>query len=262
MYNRILSYIIIIAGSLSFLVSCSEDDDNEITHFTTKADVTNSYQYSVFNSETSAVEKYHLVMLFSTDGGTTYAEYPAIKVGQNYKVKIVHRTSDGDLPVSTSDACLKFDWSASNPAPTSATDGETAEFQMKSQNDIVAKISDYKPYNAASWLGVWYGDEVGAGVGGTDKNTIRADATIPNKFIMNNYFADGVDVYFTLNPSTIATDQTLTIPEQTTSEGGVATGTGSYDQCRGTFTVNTTYKIDWGDGTGTHTYKWQYYFYR
>jgi hypothetical protein len=259
MLKRIYSYAAIILGSVSFLVACSDDDDNNIKHYSAQADVSNSYQYTVFNSETMASEKYKIVMLFSTDNGATYVEYPQLKVGQSYKIKMVDRTDDGDIEVTSDDSCLKFDWSASTPGPISGTNDAIAEFKMASSNDIVVKIADYTPYQASSWTGKWIGVEVG---GSNDKNTITQDPTNPNKFIMNNFFGDGVDAYFTMNPSTNAVDQLVTLPEQTTSEGGVASGTGSYDQCRGTFTIATTYKIDWGDGDGMHTYKWQYIFHR
>ena len=247
MYKRIYSYLTILSGSLLFLVSCDNSDDDKVTKFTSNVDVTNS-------AYLEKADTYNMSLKFSTDGAT-FVDFPVVKVGETYKVKVFNVDAGADVTVQN---CFDVDWSASTPAPVSV-DASTgiAEFKMATTNELKATLGDhYSPYNASSWVGDWGGDEVGACCGGTDDNTIRQDTSNPNKFIMDNFWGDGVDAYIIFTPSTSLTDQVVTLPTQTTSEGGIASGTGTYEQCYGTFTIATSYKL------GTKTYTWQYNFHR
>jgi hypothetical protein len=248
MFKRIYSYTVIMAASLVLLISCNDDSSDKITKFTSNVVVTNS-------AYLEKADTYTMSLKFSTDNGTTFVDYPVVKVGQNYKVKVYNSGAGSDVTVQN---CFDVDWSASTPAPVNV-DASTgiAEFTMGQTNELKATLGDhYSPFNAASWTGEWGGDEVGACCGGTDANNIRQDTSNPNKLIMDNFWGDGVDAYMIFSPSTSLADQVVTIPTQTTSEGGVASGTGTYEQCYGTFTINTTYKI------GGKTYNWQYNFHR
>jgi hypothetical protein len=233
MFKRIYNYTLVLAASLFFAVACKEDDDNRIEKFTSNVDVSNSLLRD---------DKYSMTFLFSTDEGKTWVDYPILKPGQSYMVKVLDSKS-GD--VVTADDDFEFDWSKSTPAPVGDATAETAKFTSSKENDVkVSIVSHLCPYNASSWTGAWGGDEVGACCGGTDANAIRQDATDPNKFIMDNFWGDGVDAYFILTPSTTSVfDQVLTMPKQTTSEGYIASGTGTYDQCAGTFTIATKYTL-------------------
>jgi hypothetical protein len=152
-----------------------------------------------------------------------------------------------------------LDWSLSNPPPNDAA-SETPEFTLQSPSAISVKVIDvHCDYTASSWTGVWKGDEVGTCCTGKDKNILTQDASNPNKLIMDNFWGDGVNAYIIFSPSTASTsywNQIVTLPDQTTSEGGKASGTGTYDQCRGTFTINTTYVL------GGKTYNFKYNFHR
>ncbi len=117
-------------------------------------------------------------------------------------------------------------------------------------------VTDYCSYNADQWKGTWGGDEVGACCGGTDTNVFTQDATNKNKFTMDNFWGDGVDAYVIFSPSTKPDEQIVTIPTQPTSEGGIASGVGTYNSCLETFTINTTYKL------GGTTYVFLYIFHR
>jgi hypothetical protein len=247
MLKRIYNYIVILAASITVMVSCSKDSD-ELKSFTSQIDAKNSSLESAASN---------MFIQYSSDGGATYSFYPVFKMGQTYKARLVNRDPDnGDREVTVAN-CYDVDWSGSNPEPTGDLASGIADFTFGESNIIKAKVSDhYSPFNPSSWTGDWGGDEVGACCGGTDENTIRQDASNPNKFIMDNFWADGVDAYIIFTPSTSLADQVVTLPQQTTSEGGVASGTGTYEQCYGTFTINTTYKI------GGKTYNWQYNFHR
>lgn len=111
----------------------------------------------------------------------------------------------------------------------------------------------YCAYSASSWLGAWTGH---ISYPEDDANTITVDPSNPNKFWMDNFWGDHVSAYIILTPSTNIFDQILTMPTQTTSEGGVGFGSGTYDQCAGKFTFNATYNI------GGTVYKWTYNFHR
>jgi hypothetical protein len=245
MLRKIFSYIVISACALPALVSCSKNDD--LKQYFTSTDVSES---------SLKADKANVIFMFSTDGGKTFVDFPQIGQGQSYQMKVVDRTSDGDFEAIPAN-CLDVDWSASDPKPSGDLTTGIATFVMKQNNKIVAKVVNHlAPYNASSWTGDWGGDEVGSCCGGTDANTITQDGSDPNKFIMDNFWGDGVDAYIVFTPSTSLKDQIVTLPEQTTSEGGVAVGEGTYDQCAGTFSINTSYTI------GGHTYQWVYNFHR
>jgi len=233
---------------LALLISC-DDNDDEIKHYSAQVNA---------DDATLKTDKYKLITVFSTDNGTTFVDYPNVKKGQTYQIKVVHRTDDGDVDVEPSELGFHLDWSSSNPKPDGATNGQIAEFTMQESNDIVVVIASHVcDYTATDWSGDWGAEEVGTGVGGTDDNTLTQDDTDPNKFTMNNFFGDGVDAYITFTPSPSKYwDQVVTLPKQTTSEGGVASGTGYYDSCLGTFYINTTYVI------GGKTITWAYNFSR
>lgn len=229
------------------LIAACDDDDDKIKTFSAQVDGT--------NSSIVGPDKYHAIVVYSTDGGSTYREFPTIKPGEAYKAKVVFDGAD-----FTGDTCFKLDWSGSDPAPTGSANSEVADFVMQANSALKVVISDYAPFNAASWTGAWVATEDGACCSGDDANTLRADPDDPNKIIMNNYWGDHVDVYMIFDPSTNALDQTVTIPEQETSEGGLAYGTGTYDQCRGTFVIAASYEIDTDEDGEAELYEWDYYF--
>ena len=243
MYIKILRSTLWIIGFSIVLGACDRDSESQYT-FT-----------SSVNLLGSSIEKdiQSTQLYFSTDNGKTYGTNPGLKVGQKYIVKVMDNSSSDFL---TGKNFFSLDWSASNPKPENAS-ADSATFTLAGSNSVVAKVVDkHCTFDPKFWTGVWKGDEVGPGVGGTDINNFRQDAANPNKLIMDNYFGDGVDAYIIFQPSTTAYDQTLTMPTQNTSEGGVASGTGTYDQCRGKYTINTTYVI------GGSTYKWAYNFHK
>lgn len=232
----------------ALLISC-DNNDAEIKHYSAQV---------VADDATLKTDKYKLITVFSTDNGTTFVDYPNLKKGQTYQVKVVHRTDDGDVDVKPSELGFHLDWSSSNPKPNGATDGQMAEFTMQESNDIVVVIASHVcSYNATDWAGAWGAKETGSGVGGTDNNTLTQDETDPNKYTMDNFFGDEVEasITFASSPSKYW-DQVVTLPKQTTSEGGVASGSGYYDSCLGTFYIDVTYVI------GGKTYSWNYSFTR
>lgn len=246
MIQRILSCLFILAGFAPMIVSC-DDDDDKIKTF--------SAQVDAGNATIIGPNKYEAIVLYSTDGGATYHEFPIIKPGEAYKAKVIYEGED-----LTADPCYKLDWSASDPAPIGAANSDVADFVMQRDTELRVVIVDYSPYQAGFWTGEWIGTEDGACCAGDDANTLRTDPDDPNKIIMDNYWGDHVDVYMIFKPSTNAGDQIVTIPEQTTSEGGIASGTGTYDQCRGTFVIHAKYEIDVEGDEELETFEWDYYF--
>ncbi|MEJ0029460.1 MAG: hypothetical protein WDO15_03435 [Bacteroidota bacterium] len=251
MIKRIFGCLVVLA---TFIISCKEDDGRIVNTFSAQAEATNT-SISLITPPTGGSlvnEKYKVIMMYSLDGGNTWVDYPLLKPGDSYKAKVVYRPPSGTVDLST-DACYHFDWSTSVPAPTS-TSGDVADFVMQNDNAIAAIVSDYTAYSAGTWTGAWIGTENGACCSGDDPQTMTADPADPNKITMDNWWADGVDVTIMFTPSTGTADQTISIPTQTTSENGVASGTGTYDQCRGVFTLAAKYVI------GGKTYTWSYEF--
>jgi len=252
MVKRIFSCLVVLA---TLIISCKEDDGRIINTFSAQVEATNSSIAPLFIPTSSLIsEKYKIIVVFSTDGGATYVDYPILKPGDAYKAKVLYRPAGEDEVELGDDACFKYDWTKSVPAPTGGATGNVADFVMDDDNALAVTVSDYSAFNASSWTGAWVGTESGACCSGDDSQTLTADPGNPNKITMDNWWADGVDVYMIFNPSTSIIDQTITIPEQTTSEGGVASGTGTYDQCRGTFVIASKYTI------GGSTYTWNYIF--
>lgn len=127
-------------------------------------------------------------------------------------------------------------------------------------------MTDYCSYNEADWAGQWYGDEVGTGVGsppGGD-NLGSFVKVAANTWRMDNFFGDGAGVYAVIvfTPSTNPSTQIVKYLNdagksyQLTSEGGQVSGSGTYNTCTNTFTINTKYVIGGG------TYTWIYNFHR
>ena len=254
--KRIFKLFIAAIGFTLLVVTCTKDKDKVFATLTSNVDLTGS---------TLAADQASTALLFSTDGGTTYQNFGDIKAGQKFKVQILDRTLGHNLKANDFYA---FDWSASNPKPTDAT-SDSPEFTMSSgDNKILVTVLDaHCNFEASSWLGDWGGAEgpvslngvVVVADGGTDDITIIADSGTPNGFIMDNYFTDGPLelVHFTMSTSTSAKDQIVTIPQQIAPKtGGTVSGSGTYDQCRGVFTIDAKF-ID-----GTDVYTWTYQFSR
>jgi hypothetical protein len=139
MFKRIFSYTIILAGSLLVLISCDKDDDDKITKFDSKVDV---------SSSSIVADKYQMTLKFSTDNGTTWVDYPIVKVGQSYQVKVIDEKTGTD---ATEESCFVSDWSSSNPQPA-GVDGGVATFTMSSTNELIAKVTNV-PFVAAAVAG-------------------------------------------------------------------------------------------------------------
>jgi len=235
-------------------VSCKDDEPNEgIKSFNALADISGS------PSLTAAKDKYNMVMMFSTDDGATFQEYPALSKGTQYWVKVVTRNG-GDNPVQPG-SCNAIDWSASTPAPD-AVQGTMAQFTVARDNALIAKVSDtdYGPFDRSFWLGDIKGQETGACCGGgpPDALVFRADPSDPNAIIMSNFWGDGVDVEAKMVFTSTGKDsQVITIPAQTTSEGGsIATSVGTFDQCSQTGVI---VSIPYTVGGKTYTFGYQFH---
>lgn len=130
-------------------------------------------------------------------------------------------------------------------------DGLYASDQFYPAQKLTWAMTDYCAYDANSWGGNWTGTET---PGSVDKNKLTQDSTDPNKYVMDNWWGDGVEAYIIFTPSTNPGDQIVKVPEQTTSEGGVASGEGTYNQCLNTFSMTCKYVI------GGSTYNFVYSF--
>ena len=126
-------------------------------------------------------------------------------------------------------------------------------------------MTDYCAYVSGSWGGTWFGDEIGVGVfsppGGDPLGNFVSLGT--DKWRMDNFFGDGPGVYanIVLTPSTNPATQIVKylndpgLTYQLNVEGKIS-GTGTYNQCTQSMSLNTTYVV--GGGTS----KWIYNLHR
>ena len=125
------------------------------------------------------------------------------------------------------------------------------------------KMTDYCAYMSSAWSGAWFGDEVGVGVssppGGDNLGNVVSVG--PDSWQWDNFFGDGPGVYakIQLKASTNTGDQIVNylndpgLKYQVNIEGQIS-GTGTYNQCTQTMSINTSYLY-----AGTTTpYKWIY----
>ena len=189
-------------------------------------------------------------IMFSTDGGTTWsAAPPNLSVGTKY---LVQALDDNNGLYLTPDNFYSVDWSKSSPKPNDAASG-TPEFTFADNNNLTVSVVDrHCTFDPTSFTGDWSSTEVpvpgGCNCSSTEPQHITQDSSNPNKLIMDNYWGDGpaATVYMIFDVSTTAFDQTITIPQQVTAEGMTASGTGTYDQCRGTITLHAHYdQYEW-----------------
>ncbi|MFZ6010219.1 MAG: hypothetical protein ACOYXT_07690 [Bacteroidota bacterium] len=103
-------------------------------------------------------------------------------------------------------------------------------------------MTDYCSYNASSWLATFAATENRSTVYGPYDVTLTADpGGNPNRFFLSNFYDCGdvlryVDFAVSSDPAT----QVVTFPSQTTATGTVS-GTGTYNQCLGSFSIEVTY---------------------
>jgi hypothetical protein len=227
MRKSILSCVLIIVA-----IACKDDTEGLGIHtFNALTDITNAAPL------VDGEEKYNMIVQYSTDEGATFVDWPAVKKGDQYWAKVVVRDG-GDVELKTT-KCYALDWSGSTPAPDNVN-GNLAQFTMQKDNALLGKVTytNYTPFDRSFWLGDFTGDEHGKCCeGGHDDNTFREDPSNQNAIIMDNFWGDGVDAQIIFTSSTNADTQVVTIPAQTTSEGGsIAASTGTYDQCTQTMT--------------------------
>jgi hypothetical protein len=128
-------------------------------------------------------------------------------------------------------------------------------------------VVNYCPYVADTWLGSFTGVEIyAAGAGSTDALKFTQGDN-PNEVVLHNFWGwgdDDVTCVLTFNPSTSPYDQTITIKSQMVLDpngngaDGLITGTGTYDQCTGTFKVQVKYGPISADGPNGTPYEFRY----
>jgi hypothetical protein len=102
-------------------------------------------------------------------------------------------------------------------------------------------MTDYCSYDPNSWAGSYKATENRSTVYGPYAVTLTKDPAVANKFWLTNFWDCQDNGYYLVfdvssNPST----QVVSFPEQTTSTGKVS-GSGTYNQCLGTLSINVKY---------------------
>ncbi len=222
----------LVAGSLLILVSCDKGED-EIKTYSTFVDVSNS---------SLSDHKYNMALRFSTDGGTTFVEYPAIKIGQSYTVKVLDLETEEEISAAN---CYDLDWSASDPKPVGETTSDMAQFVMQESNQIRATVSDHvTPYEAASWAGTVTAveDYGSSGTYGPYDVVLTQDPSNSNRFHLDNFYDSGLAAYIDFDGSNF----TVYFPDGQTPNGKpITNSSGTFNQCTGEATINLNY--DGGD---------------
>ncbi|MDJ1501909.1 hypothetical protein [Xanthocytophaga agilis] len=219
MFKRIYNYVPLVIGALLALSSCKDDDDDKIKTYSSLVEVTNS---------SLQFDKYNMNLLFSVDGGQTFVDYPLIKPGQKYQVKVHNSGSDwfsagADL---TTDDHYTFDWSGSDPKPVGTGDSGVAEFVAGKNNSVLLKVSDACPYSASDWAGTYSASEDG---GNAYPVTLTADPSVPNRFVLDNFYDSELTAYIDFDPTT----GTVKFPNQTTGGEDITASSGVYKSCTG-----------------------------
>ena len=258
MFKRINNYLFIAVLLFGCFVSCEEETD-QIEKFSSQVDISAS---EFLTKDDDA--KYNMEFIFSTDNGASFVDFLALKVGQTYKVKVVERVPLNASPAFdnqgrrliatevTPGTCYDIDWSASNPAPKSV-DAATgiAEFVMKSENQVKAKVTDHvSPYNAAPWSGaITAYEDYGSQHWGPYDTKLTPDASVANRFHLDNFYDSGLDAYIDYDPAT----NTVKFPNQTVGGKPITNSSGSFNQCRRQMTIKLNYDgADWTYLFGQH----------
>ena len=239
---------------LPLLLGMCTKEDKQPFQLHSKVNVENSSVKDDFNVTT---------LWFSTNDGKSYSANPVLAVGKKFKVRVMDENTGLFLINSN---CFAPDWSLSNPKPDNAA-SDSPDFTLAESLSLHVVVTNlWLPPDPSSWAGDWVGAEgtllkngASLGAGSNDDMPFTVDpANTSNGLIMDNFFGDGagVTVNFVLNPSTNLEDQTVTVPTQTTSEGGVAAGSGTFDQCTKALTISVTYTF------GATVYSWTYVFSR
>ena len=115
---------------------------------------------------------------------------------------------------------------------------------------LVWAVVNYCAYDESAWAGSYTANEIYASSAyGPYTVTLTPDPDVENRFWLDNFWDYGFVAYIDVTPSTNPEDQIVIFPEQTV-EGATLTGSGTYDQCTGTFKIQTVYDV----------YEWRYEF--
>jgi hypothetical protein len=106
-------------------------------------------------------------------------------------------------------------------------------------------MTDYCSYVANSWATTFNATETSEFFGGYGPYpvTFVQDGTNPNKFTTDNWYDSGITMYMILTPSVDPPSQIVTVPSQPNPSNTARTivGSGTYNQCLGSMTINFTY---------------------
>src|SRR5688572_5303447 len=124
--------------------------------------------------------------------------------------------------------------------------GLFASNQFYPAQKLTYSVTDFCPYEA-TWAGTYTANEIYASsVYGPYNVTFTQDPGDPNRYNFTNFWDYGLPAYVVFTPTADDPDgQIVDFPEQIV-DGETLTGTGTYDQCLGTFKIQTNYAgSDW-----------------
>jgi hypothetical protein len=122
--------------------------------------------------------------------------------------------------------------------------GLFASNQFYPAQKLTYSVTDFCPYEA-NWQGTYTANEIyAAGVYGPYNVTFTQDPGDPNRYNFTNFWDYGLPAYVVFTPTADDPDgQIVEFPDQVV-DGVDLSGTGTYDQCLGTFKIQTKYGSD------------------
>jgi len=122
-------------------------------------------------------------------------------------------------------------------------------------------MTDYCAYNASLWAGTYAASEARSTVYGPYDLVLTQDGSNPNRFNITNFYDCGDNSrYIVFSVSSNPATQVVSFPSQTTATGTVS-GTGTYNQCLRTLSINVTYNYtaaSCNGSTGTDVFRYDF----
>jgi hypothetical protein len=128
-------------------------------------------------------------------------------------------------------------------------------------------VINFCAYDENTFIGAFEGVEVYAAGGGSTDELKLTKGDNDNEVILHNFWGwgdDDVTCVLTFTPSTNPDDQIVTIKPQTVQDpngngaDGAISGTGTYDECTGTFKIQIKYGPISADGPNGSVYEFRY----
>ena len=242
------------------IINGTEKFEFEAEYLAEDASTIESFDIYVLKKVGSTTER---VLLTNIPGSafTQTAEYlrPSVAVSLNLTdILDALGLSDYEDPAVVNTLLTTYKFGINLEADLNLTDGTQvlaadivaaglfASNQFYPAQKLTYSVTDFCPYEA-NWAGTYTANEVYASSAyGPYNVTFSQDPGNPNRYNFTNFWDYGLPAYVVFTPTADDPDgQIVEFPEQIV-DGETLTGTGTYDQCLGSFKIQTNYAgSDW-----------------